>query len=288
MEAVYTAALGYLRHGLEEVPGWLGSVDAALLVALDDQQRRAGLSGDLLEVGVYEGTSAILLGYFLRPGERFYVCDPFGEAVGETEARAEQQRYYAGLCRERFERNYVRFHPQLPEIVEAASSALASYGLSRTFRLVHIDGSHAYDDVRQDLALSRSLLAPRGVVVVDDISAGHVPGVAAAVWRAVAEDGLRPFALGAKLFATWGEEPPVLEPAAIAAALGRVFRRHDHRIDGHVVARYEDHTPPSTRSRLAQACLPPAALPLAARSFRLVARPLVGRARSGAERRERP
>lgn len=255
-----SAAVTYLRRGLGTVPGWLTVVDAAILLAVADSQASAGTRGDLLEIGAYEGASAILLGYLRCPGERLLVCDLFAQPADGAESRAEQSRYYAGLTRQRFEANYRRFHAELPEVIEAPSVSLSSLGLGPVFRLVHVDGSHAYEDVRTDLASSRQLLAPGGVLAIDDISAGHVPGVAAAVWEAVANDGLVPFAMGAKLYATWGGEPPPVELEEIAAELGRVFARFDHVVAGHRLACYEDQTTPSGPGNFALAWLPPRAV----------------------------
>jgi predicted O-methyltransferase YrrM len=49
----------------------------------------------------------------------------------------------------------------------------------RKFRLAFIDGSHEYDDVREDLRLARWLVPPGGAIVCDDYL-GY-PGVARAV-----------------------------------------------------------------------------------------------------------
>ena len=82
-------------------------------------------------------------------------------------------------------------------------------------RFVHIDASHSYDDVKRDIQATRRLLGPRGVVAFDDYRTEHTLGTAAAVWEAVADEELRPFAAtAAKLYATWSDPAPVQKTIA--------------------------------------------------------------------------
>lgn len=173
----------YIAQGSATVPGWFHPCDARILAALSDAQLRAGIVGDMLEIGCYLGKSAILLGHLVGP-HALHVCDVFG-AAGEDEPRSrEQSRYYSDLQRDAFEANYLRFHPSLPVVHAHASGELD--GLQpRSFRLIHVDGSHLYEQVLTDLELSLELLAHGGVIAVDDFRQPHTPGVAAALWGLV-------------------------------------------------------------------------------------------------------
>jgi hypothetical protein len=55
----------YLRV-VEDIPGWFEAVDILLFQKIDDLQLQQGVHGDLLEVGMYHGKSAILLEYLRR------------------------------------------------------------------------------------------------------------------------------------------------------------------------------------------------------------------------------
>src|SRR5262245_30412871 len=135
------------RH---EVDGWFFDEDVELFVKFNELQSSHLFSGDLLEIGVYCGKSAILLGYFPQNGEQLTVCDLFG-GTGQTSAeQRENTKYYGDLALETFQRNYRRFHPALPVVFKCSSTDLEGKHLSRTFRLIHVDGSHQYDVVRQD------------------------------------------------------------------------------------------------------------------------------------------
>jgi hypothetical protein len=71
---------------------------------------------------------------------------------------------------------------------------------------VHIDASHLYEHVREDIAAARQLLGPDGVVVFGDIRTAHAPGVAAAVWEEVTLGSLNVLVVGeVKLYGTWSD-----------------------------------------------------------------------------------
>src|ERR1039458_3534695 len=195
----------YITTGINTVHGWMQLKDAKLFDAIDIAQRNAGITGDLLEIGCYQGTSAILLGYMRQPNERLVICDLFDGPTASPEDAAERERYYArDFNRQLFESNYRRFHDELPEIIANPSSTLFSCGLERTFRFIHVDGSHNYDVVRSDLLLAKELLIPGGVVSFDDITSPHTPGVQCAVWEGVIRDNFVPMYQSVKMYGTWG------------------------------------------------------------------------------------
>jgi predicted O-methyltransferase YrrM len=62
-----------------------------------------------LEIGCYQGSSAILLGYLCRPDERLVICDLFQGAATTLDDFHLRHDAYADLCRESFEANYLKF-----------------------------------------------------------------------------------------------------------------------------------------------------------------------------------
>ena len=191
----------YFRS-FDEIRGWFTRVDAALLRVLDTIQRRAGVQGDILEIGVYAGKSAVLLGFLCADGEELTVCDPFEE-----------------VPRQEFEATYLRFHERPPIVLRGSSQALASALPDASFRLVHIDGAHDYASVRKDIATARRVLCSGGIVVVDDFTTLKDPDVTAAVLDEMRSGGLVPCMLShVKLYASWSPLPE-LEPAALLHAL---------------------------------------------------------------------
>lgn len=194
-------------NAVKGIEGWFYTEDALVFEAITGIQAEHRISGDFLEIGVYHGKSAAFLGFFLRPSERFVVCDLFGGPAASAENRAEQGDWYPNLDRKTFEDRYLQIHAQLPRILSCSSDRIKRQAnLSRTFRFIHIDGSHLYRIVRQDIRTSSELLKAGGVVAVDDYRSVHTPGVAAAAWEAVSEGRLTPICITPqKLYATVGD-----------------------------------------------------------------------------------
>ncbi|MET9799557.1 class I SAM-dependent methyltransferase [Streptomyces sp. NPDC006368] len=193
-----------------DVKGWFAPVDQLLFDWILTGQRDAGVRGDLLELGAYLGKSAIFTGFYRGEGEEFTVCDLFDSPAPDESNGAEMTRSYATLTRRAFETNYLAFHEALPRVVQAPTSSITAHVAPASCRFVHVDASHLYEHVHGDVEAARVLLAPDGIVAFDDYRAEHCPGVAAAVWGAVAVSGLRPVCLtGTKLYGTWGDPAPV-------------------------------------------------------------------------------
>lgn len=199
-----SSSAGARPTNLNEVPGWFNWLDQRLFSLVLQGQEDEPV-GELVELGAYLGKSAVLIGDHLREQERFVVVDLFGDELGvDSDNLRENRRSYGSLTRDAFERNYSTFHPSLPVVVQGPSAEVVTHVDDGKARFIHVDASHLYEHVRGDVASARRLLRPGGVVVFDDYRSEHTPGVAAAVWEAVANDGLVPFALSTrKLYATF-------------------------------------------------------------------------------------
>ncbi|WP_393097610.1 class I SAM-dependent methyltransferase [Streptomyces sp. LN325] len=218
-----TAAPDTIRppRRLDDVPGWFPVLDQRLFKWFLDRQESAGMSGDLLEVGVYMGKSAIFLGDHLRAGERYTVCDLFEGDAPDGANRAESTKSYSKLTRQVFEDNYLAFHDELPRVLPGPSSLVPSEVEPGSCRFVHIDASHLYEHVHGDIGAARDALLPGGIVVLDDFRSEHTPGVSIAAWEAVLNRGLRPICLSTqKLYGTW-DDPEAVQEELLAAVRER-------------------------------------------------------------------
>ncbi|MER7844630.1 class I SAM-dependent methyltransferase [Kitasatospora sp. NPDC096077] len=196
---------------LEDVPGWFWDHDRHSFEWFLGRQAKDGVTGDLMELGAYLGRSAIVIGEYLNPGETFTVCDLFDSDAPDDENSSEMNiSYRKTLTRSAFETNYLAFHDELPEIIQAPTSVLAGGRVpAGAYRFIHIDASHLYEHVADDLRVARTALQEQGVVVLDDYRAQHTPGVAAATWEAVFNHGLKPIMLTeCKFYGTWGDPEP--------------------------------------------------------------------------------
>ncbi|BDM66911.1 hypothetical protein HEK616_03980 [Streptomyces nigrescens] len=208
---------------LSEVKGWFFTADQLLFDWFLAYQQARSEAGDLLELGAYMGKSAIFLGARLGAGERFTVCDLFDSPAEDASNSKEMKKSYASLTRRAFEANYLSFHDELPTIVQGLSSIVSEHVEKGSVRFAHIDASHLYEHVHGDILAVRELLTGSGVVVLDDYRAEHCPGVAAATWQAVANEGLRPICItGTKFYGTWGDPEPLQK-----ALVGWIAERGD-------------------------------------------------------------
>ena len=222
----------YLRQK-ETVRGSLQDLDARVILAIDGLQRAAGVRGDLLEIGVFYGRSAILLGYCVQARERLVVCDTFDDSTNNL---SDQTLHRPGVRRSEFEQNYLRFHVTLPDIVVGRSNGIDRDRLAGHFRLIHIDGSRAYADVRADILIAHRLLGPGGVVVLTGWAEAHAPGIALAIWEEYTRGDLIPLCLTPfKLCATW-------DRAGLTASAVDAWARREPDFDiseAHQLGRYE-------------------------------------------------
>ncbi|MFE7785138.1 MULTISPECIES: class I SAM-dependent methyltransferase [Streptomyces] len=298
---------------LSEVKGWFFTADQLLFDWFLKRQQERSEPGDLLELGAYMGKSAIFLGARRRAGERFTVCDLFDSPAEDSSNSQEMKKSYATLTRRAFEANYLAFHEELPTIVQGLSSIVTDHVEEGSVRFAHIDASHLYEHVHGDILAVRELLTSHGVVVMDDYRAEHCPGVAAATWQAVANEGLRPICItGTKFYGTWGDPEP-LQQALVdwIKARGDIWHEVQYVNDAplvrlsakgakepaHPVSRYTSGggrslSRPSARAPKASAARPGPRAPLPARStLRRVALdvlpPVVTRAVVNARRRAR-
>ncbi|OBH12906.1 MULTISPECIES: class I SAM-dependent methyltransferase [unclassified Mycobacterium] len=177
---------------MDNVDGWFFEADVALFTKLLACQTAERIKGDMLEIGTYQGKSAILMGYGLRDDEELVICDLFDAVVDHDDLAPLPRRQYAGLDQQQFLANWDRFHTRRPQLEVCPSSEL-DLG-ERALRFTHIDGCHSYRCVAKDIHLAVTHAAPRGVIALDDYRGVETPGVAAAVWQAVGNGFLFPFA----------------------------------------------------------------------------------------------
>jgi SAM-dependent methyltransferase len=230
-----------LPRTLDDVPGWFFWLDRLMFDALLTAQADTP-TGHLVELGCFLGKSAIVIGAYRREGERFVVVDLFEhtDLLGESDSDnlRESRRSYSSLTQQAFERNYQTLRGELPEVVAGLSSSVVEHLPAGSVRFLHVDASHLYDAVRGDIAAAKQLLRPGGLVVFDDFRSEHTPGTSAAVWEAVASDGLVPVALTPqKMYAVFSDPEPYLRAVeALVAADDRIATER-HLIAGHRLIR---------------------------------------------------
>ncbi|MBI2307773.1 MAG: class I SAM-dependent methyltransferase [Rhodocyclales bacterium] len=171
--------------------GTPGQCDEMKLLALCDIARLLP-DGDMLEVGCLYGRSSLALGFLAsRHGIGSLICvDPWN-VDKVTDQGSQAALLNAGQPHIDYEQIFVIFLSTVAMLenvgyIRATSAAahatyvaalqagrldspgLGSIVLSRQLSLVHIDGNHRYDHVRQDVALWSPHLARGGWLLLDD------------------------------------------------------------------------------------------------------------------------
>ena len=178
---------------------------------LDEIHRSAAVTGDLFEIGVHQGKSAVLLCAMARGSETVGVCDLFDEQGLNV------SRSGAG-DRALLERNIEAINPGFQRLAVYAkpSASLIAAEIGSPKRLFHVDGGHLAEEALADMRLAADVLDQRGALVVDDPFRPEWPGVTEAILRFCGErrDDYAPLILGFnKLVLTLREARPHYEAA---------------------------------------------------------------------------
>jgi hypothetical protein len=166
-----------------EVEGWFFPVDAYLFGLIDSIQKAEGIAGNLFEIGVHHGKTAIFLGRAAGHGEMLGVCDVFGQqqlnpdrsGEGSLELFISNMRRLGKISDDRL------------RVFARRSDGLTTADTTTNCRFFHIDGGHRPADVRADLITALAALRPDGVVAVDDLFNPNWPGVSEGFYQFMAE-----------------------------------------------------------------------------------------------------
>lgn len=152
--------------------GMLTVEQAANLYHLLTQVVLLGVPGDVVELGCYEGTTAILLQTTLdqlRSTRRLHVYDSFA-GLPPAAAQDGPTRFREGDCRttrERLVANFREFGVALPVIHAGWFRDTLPVGLPDRVAFAHLDGDF-YTSTREGLEHLYPRLSPGAIVVVDD------------------------------------------------------------------------------------------------------------------------
>ena len=176
------------------IPGWCSPDAYLMFMAYHQLLADEGLAGDVLEIGVHHGLSAIGVAALRGEGRRFVAVDLF-------EGMQSQNVSASGLGDVRqFLANMHRFHDDVSfmTVHTAHSATLRPADLGCGFSFCHIDGGHSAAEAYADLHLCSSITIPGGLIALDDYFNPAFPGVGEAAVRYGLEhpEVLRPIAIG--------------------------------------------------------------------------------------------
>ncbi len=150
--------------------GGLSALNAAFWLSLFSAQKQSNIIGDMLEIGIWHGYTAALLGAQLRNNENLGLID---------------------ICmdKEVFIPNILKFSPDCADNIKFWKSS--SFDMRRQqvlldgigdLRFVHIDGEHSYEAIENDFLLVINKLSNNGIIVFDDIFLNNCPQLTEAVF----------------------------------------------------------------------------------------------------------
>jgi predicted O-methyltransferase YrrM len=178
-----------LSLAIEKVPGMITPQAGKRLFELAASQT---LSGDIVEIGSWQGKSTLYLAHSLvvNPTGKLYAIDHFKGNPGKEALYQAQQKDLSDL-KSIFESNMRRFNVDKKITLLNMPSSQASRTLTKKkiqIRLLFIDGCHEYAGVKQDFVQFYDLILPGGIIVFDDFS-HNFAGVLAYIDEAI-EAGL--------------------------------------------------------------------------------------------------
>lgn len=131
--------------------GMTGELSVGVFLALLDLQRRSGVTGNLVEFGVYRGRSAAIVLDDVGETELFALVDPSSHPQLDRLAEISPRfRMFKGKSED------MATSPALLEVLDAG------------LRFTHHDASHFFTNVTTEMALVEQRLLPRAIMVLDD------------------------------------------------------------------------------------------------------------------------
>ena len=179
---------------IKKIDGWFSFEAACLFAMVNEMQKEQGLDGHLFEIGVHHGKSAVVLGNMRSArNEELTICDIFDNQ------ELNQSQSGCG-SREVFQKNFNKYCENLSGLTihQCMSSELQANIVKQPVRLFHIDGGHSADETYKDILLASQVIAPHGVIIVDDAFNPSWPGVIEGIIQSVRdrECNIQPFVIG--------------------------------------------------------------------------------------------
>jgi Methyltransferase domain len=176
------------------IEGYFSKEAALLFMAYNQLIRSAGIAGDVLEIGVHHGLSAIAIASLCGFGGQFVAIDLFEELQAQNTS-------HSGVGNKAtFLRNMQWFFDDISFIrpITSPSADVKPTVLGSRFSFCHIDGGHTARETYSDMTLCYQLLMPGGLVALDDYFNPSFPGVCEGAIQFMLDHrtAFRPIAIG--------------------------------------------------------------------------------------------
>lgn len=217
----------------EDIQGWFFPLDQVIFYELISLQNRLGITGDLCEIGVYQGKSLVFLSLLKSEGDRLFGFDLFD---GDTRAQTEKNLAELGVSE-----SVILTEGLTSDIPRTSLDSL----VTKSLRFLHIDAGHEYHEVLEQLELFTPFAGDQCVIAMDDYQDREFPGIEAAVLDFAERDRPRRFvpflAGGNKMF---------LCTAPVASLFQKAIVNQENFRDSCRLTRVRDFSLLVTRSKL--------------------------------------
>jgi hypothetical protein len=148
------------------IDGMLSLFSIQVMDSVLAYQAELNVSGHVVEFGVYKGKSAAVLSAHVTPPERLVLVDVEKQFTDDTLGRL-----------------FVR-----AEFIKGSSEDFArtcpDYGALRSaVRFLHVDSSHTFETTFAEMQLAEELLAPHGIVCMDDFANLNYSQILPAIYK---------------------------------------------------------------------------------------------------------
>jgi len=152
----------FLADGYQRIRGMSSRFAAAICGHIIRRQTELGITGDLLEIGAFEGRFFIAMAMLLQAAEHAVGIDVFTWPDDRVHERFLANCAEAGLRSGSY------------SAWKADTRSLGAHDLrsrlpNQAARFIHVDGEHTADNLSHDLELAHAVLHPDGVIVLDDM-----------------------------------------------------------------------------------------------------------------------
>jgi hypothetical protein len=185
------ASKKYARAGHRHIAGWFDKIDAEIFNVVLQDQRRRGVRGNPLEIGVHHGRSFMPLCLSATVEEPAIAIDIFDNQDDNLKDPSGRGNFQV------FMRNVERFaDPALIRVIASSSLEVTRAQIGGPVRFASIDGAHWYEAVLSDLRLASDCAGADCVLALDDVFNPDYSEVIQAYFDWAAEDkSFSPFAL---------------------------------------------------------------------------------------------
>ncbi|MEJ0075224.1 MAG: class I SAM-dependent methyltransferase [Alphaproteobacteria bacterium] len=186
------AAYRYLYYS-DRIDGWMYQTTALALMELIWFQEEAGLTGNIAEIGVRHGCSALALVAAARPDEAVVAIDLFDrQDLNVDDSGGGNLAAFQGHLQYLFPHAQVRIIATSSTEIRGAEQEHGLNGL----RFFSVDGGHTVALTLNDLEIADTSLAPHGIAALDDVLNADWTGVASGLFAFLARGAnLVPFAI---------------------------------------------------------------------------------------------